>query len=188
MRILVADDDATTRLLITTQLERLGHTVLEVETGDDALDALRSDRFDAAILDWDMPGADGIDVTRHIRQAAAAAGPGAGSYTYVIMVTGAHGEESYMTAMEGGVDDFLTKPVLPALLAARVNVAARIQGMRQQVAQYEQLLPVCAHCKRIHEGDAWIPMDRYLARRTQSMLSHGICPDCAREHFPDLAK
>lgn len=188
MRILVADDDATTRLLITTQLDRLGHAVLEVENGDDAVAALCRDGFDAAILDWDMPGQDGIAVTRHIRAGEAEARPGTASYTYVIMVTGAHGEESYMTAMEGGVDDFLTKPVLPALLAARVNVAARIQGMRQQVRQYEQLLPVCAHCKRIHEGDAWIPMERYLARRTQSMLSHGICPDCARENFPDLAK
>ncbi len=184
MRILVADDDASTRLLIVAQLDRLGHTVLEVADGDEAVAALDRDHYDAAILDWNMPGPDGLDVTRRIRERDRKAA--SRDYTYVIMITGAHGEESYMTAMDAGVDDFLTKPVLPALLAARVNVADRIQGMRRRVSQYEQLLPVCAHCKRIREDDDWIPMERYFARRTRSTLSHGICPDCQKEHFGEL--
>lgn len=183
MRILVADDDATTRLLITQQLDRLDHVVLAVEDGDQAVAALGRELYDAVVVDWDMPGKDGIEVTRWIRSREETGEPASRWYTYVIMVTGEYGDEGYMTAMDAGVDDFLTKPVLPALLAARVNVADRIQRMRHQVARYEQLLSVCAHCKRICEDGDWIAMDRYLARRTRTTLSHGICPDCAREHF-----
>ncbi len=185
MRILVADDDRSTRRIIAAQLDRLDHLALEVDDGHGAVDALDRDAFDLAILDWDMPGPDGLEITRSIRARERSAPPGR-PYTYVIMITGAHGAESYMTAMDAGVDDFLTKPVLPALLAARVNVADRIVGMRRRVAQYERLLPVCAHCKRIREDGDWVPMERYLARRTQSTLSHGICPDCRKEHFGDL--
>jgi hypothetical protein len=55
---------------------------------------------------------------------------------------------------------------------------ATVQAAQSRIERLEGILPICAHCKRIREGDRWEPMEVYLASRTEAQFSHGICPDC----------
>jgi DNA-binding response OmpR family regulator len=182
MQVLVVDDDAVARQLITVGLTKLGHEVMPADDGTTAWSICESLRFPVVVTDWMMPGMDGLELCRRIRQAQT------DKYTYIILLTGVQGRAEFLSAMAAGVDDFLSKPVDLEHLAVRVRVAERILGLRMQVAQLESLLPICAYCKRIRgDGDGgalkWEPVERVLERRTGSELSHGICPDCYDKHM-----
>jgi CheY-like chemotaxis protein len=120
MQVLLADDDASMRLLIGEVLASLGHEVEGVADGEAAWAAWQRDRAPLVLLDWEMPGLDGIEVTRRIR-AAEEGRPG----SFVIVVT-AHGVgDGLETVLDAGADDFLTKPLSPAELHARLSIAER---------------------------------------------------------------
>ena len=69
-------------------------------------------------------------------------------YTYFILLTGRSGRESFLAAMDAGIDDFLTKPVDREEVAARLRVAERILGLREELHQLEGLLPICSYATR----------------------------------------
>jgi response regulator RpfG family c-di-GMP phosphodiesterase len=105
-------------------------------------------------------------------------------YTYIIVQTSKSGKENYLAAMKAGIDDFVTKPVDPDELRARLGVAERILALRRELWQLEGLLPICSYCKRIRDAaDIWQPVERYVGERSGAEFSHGICPDCYRQHI-----
>lgn len=114
-RILVADDDPANRDILTRCLERNGYTVTVVASGLEALQALRSDAFDLALLDILMPGLDGYQVLLKLKgDPATAAIP-------VIIISGFDLGSGIARCIEGGADDYLTKPFNPVLLRARIT-------------------------------------------------------------------
>jgi DNA-binding response OmpR family regulator len=117
MRILLAEDDYYFRKWLRVTLEGLGHEVSEVWDGDEALSLLRKRHFPLLITDWRMPGRDGLEIVREIRENPH------GPYTYAILVTGVEGREQVMKAMSAGVDDYVTKPCDTALLISRLQAA-----------------------------------------------------------------
>ena len=127
MNILIADDDAITRLLIRAALTKLGHEVQEAKNGAEALEAWRGGEFPLIISDWLMPGLDGLDFCRQIRGAERA------HYTYVILLTSLSGKTNYLEAMNAGADDFITKPLEKEAFGARVRVAERILGLHESL-------------------------------------------------------
>jgi DNA-binding response OmpR family regulator len=184
VKCLIADDDAVSRIILSTLLRDHGHHVVVTENGRQAWDSLAREHFSLVISDWMMPEVDGLELCRRIR--AANRPP----YTYVILVTALSGRKSYLEGMSAGADDFLTKPVDADELVARVRVAARILGLEEEVTQLRGLLPVCMYCKRIREdGGQWTQIERYIASRTDASFSHGICPECfqtrARQEVED---
>ena len=120
MKILVAEDDATSRLVLAATLRSLGHEVTTVEDGAAALDAWHAQEFGLVISDWLMPELDGPGLCRRIR---AEPRP---HYTYVILLTSLEGKDNYLSGIEAGADDFITKPLDREVLAARLSVAQRI--------------------------------------------------------------
>lgn len=121
MRILIADDDAMARRMLRAQLERLGHQVIAVSDGRQAIDALdTADPPRTVILDWNMPEADGVEVCRWRR------GHPTKGYTYLALLTARSQSEDLIAGLEAGADDFLTKPVTVEELRARLNAAQRI--------------------------------------------------------------
>jgi DNA-binding response OmpR family regulator len=120
MNVLVADDDGVIRLLLSSALTKLGHTVHEATNGREAWDAWRGGEFSLVISDWMMPDLDGLEFCRRIRAEQRA------DYTYIVLLTSRSGKTNYLEAMNAGADDFITKPFEKDALAARVGAAERI--------------------------------------------------------------
>ncbi len=178
MKILTADDDAGTRMVLTKTLQSLGHEVVETQDGREAWVKYRLHHFSLVISDWVMPGVDGIELTRLVRSEHRP------KYTYIIMLTSLEGKGRYLEGMEAGADDFINKPFDKDTLAARLRVAERILNLQQEVKQLEGLLPICSYCKKIKDDEQkWQQMESYISRRTEANFSHGICPDCYHKHM-----
>ena len=123
MKILIADDDTTSRLLLGATLKKLGHVVTAVEDGLQALACWRREQPALIISDWMMPGLDGLELCRLIRAEPAL------QYTYVVLLTSLAGKGRYLDGMQAGADDFISKPYDEELLAARLQVAERILAL-----------------------------------------------------------
>jgi DNA-binding response OmpR family regulator len=176
VRILIAEDDAASRLLLSNVITRLGHEVLAVDNGDEAWSTFQVDHPQVVLTDWMMPGMDGPELCRRIRQAAQF------QYTYIIFVTALGERDFYLRGMEAGADDFLTKPFDKEELSVRLTVADRILSLQLEVSQLKGLLPICAYCKKIRdEANAWLPLEEYVGSRTETSFSHALCPECRTE-------
>jgi len=131
-RILVAEDDPKQGDLLADYLRAQGHQVLVVPDGLQALDALRRDDLDLALVDGMMPGLDGLDVVRLAR----AEGRGIA----VIMVTGRSGDADQIAGLELGADDYIAKPYSLRQLVARVHaVLRRTSAMVGEVTELDGL-------------------------------------------------
>lgn len=172
MRILIAEDDTSSRLVLEAILRKAGHDVVAAEDGLSAWQASREEPFPVLVSDWRMPQMDGLALSRAIRQV------GGSNYTYIILLTAHGGKANYLEAMNAGVDDFLAKPVDEEALLARLHVAERILGLRRHVKRLEGILSVCGYCKKIRDASEWRQMECYMSDHSEATFSHGICPDC----------
>lgn len=135
MKILIAEDDFTSRAMLTAVLKKSGHEVIETANGAECWDELQKPGApQLVILDWMMPVMDGLEVIRRIRAMQSPHPP------YVILLT-AKGEKGDINAgLESGVNDYLTKPFDPGELRVRVEVGQRMIEMQKQlVAQAQEL-------------------------------------------------
>jgi two-component system, cell cycle response regulator len=134
MKILVADDDPTSRLIIQMALRSLGHECHTVADGAQAWDAFRWGRPDVVISDWIMPRINGLELCRKIREHAT------GQYTYFIMVSTQGGVDEILEGMSAGVDDYLIKPLDAADLHARLIAATRVTAVHHELANQRSAL------------------------------------------------
>jgi sigma-B regulation protein RsbU (phosphoserine phosphatase) len=179
MRILIAEDEGVSRVVLGTKLRELGHEVLEAHDGSEAWDRFREERPRILITDWMMPGMDGGELCELVR------GEVDQHYTYIIVLTSLSGKGSYMEAMDAGADDFLSKPVDMEELTARLRVAERVLALQTEVQLMQRLLPICMYCKKIRDKEAswedqssWQDLESYVSEKTDVQFSHGICKDC----------
>lgn len=119
MKILLAEDDAVTRLMFAAALRGASHEVVAVEDGAQAWAAFDRESFSIVILDWLMPRLDGLTVCRRIRASEA------GRDTFILVITGRNTVDDVAEALVAGADDYVAKPVTPALLRARLTIAER---------------------------------------------------------------
>src|SRR5919205_3919219 len=117
MRILVAEDDAGLREVLVLGLEDQGYYVDAVDRGDDAIDQLKFYEYDVAIVDWRMPGAEGIDVVRWARRNRRP--------TALLMLTARDTPADRIKGLDSGADDYLVKPFDFGELLARVRALQR---------------------------------------------------------------
>ncbi len=129
MRVLVVEDSVLERFKVEGYLKEWSLEYVSVGSGTDAAKLLESpDPPEMALLDWVLPGLDGIDLCRRIRKLGAD-----GSYIYVIMLTAKNRKQDLLTAMEAGADDYLSKPINPSELRARIKVGQRILGLQHSL-------------------------------------------------------
>lgn len=177
-RILFAEDDAVTRLVVTAQLQKLGYETMVARDGVEALELFRREKPSIVITDWMMPNMDGTDLCRAIRKQVDA------RYAYVIILTALDRKAGYVEGMKAGADDFVSKPCSMEELNVRLRVAERILTLQAEAKQLEDLLPICPECQRIMTADgAWQQVESYIMRRTDAHFSHGICPACFEKHI-----
>lgn len=138
MKVLIAEDDLTSALVLRRSLEKLGHEVTATVDGEETWRVLAAQHkantpgFDVLISDWMMPQLDGLSLTRRIR-AASSVGVGEGPpspYLYVILLTARGTSEDRVEGLAAGADDFLVKPLDQAEIVARLEVARRILALQ----------------------------------------------------------
>jgi diguanylate cyclase (GGDEF)-like protein len=123
LKILIAEDEKGTRVLLENLLTEWGFEVVSVATGPAAWDLLRTtDSPQLAVLDWMMPGIEGDEICRMVRKAEEKGG----DYTYLILLTAKESKEYVIRGLEAGADDYIVKPVDPSELKVRVRVGQRI--------------------------------------------------------------
>ena len=135
MNILIADDDPILRRLLEIRLGQWGYQVQAFADGVEALAALRRPEAPRlALLDWVMPGLDGLQVCRELR----ANGPD--EYVYVLLLTAKDRKEDLLLALESGADDYLIKPFDPAELKARLRTGQRILALQADLIAAREAL------------------------------------------------
>lgn len=198
MRILIAEDDFTSRTVLAGVLKKDGHVVTAMVNGAEAWQALQqSDAPQLAVLDWMMPEMDGLDVVRLVRTLPTDRPP------YIIMLTTKGEKADIIAGLEAGANDYLAKPFDAGELRARVQVgrrmvemqdalAAKIEELRQALDQIKTLrgiVPICANCKNIRDDQGyWEQVEVYVRDHTEAQFSHSICPKCMKELYPEFVK
>ena len=188
VRALIADDDRVTTAILSEALRQWSVEVAVADDGQAAWELLGAGDGPAlAIVDWMMPGIDGPELCRRIRQDPALA------HMYVILLTGRRSREDVVAGLDAGADDYVVKPFDADELRARVHVGIRVLKLQERLAervaelqtallkvkQLSGLLPICSYCKRIRsDQNYWEQVDRYVAQHSDAEFSHGICPDC----------
>jgi diguanylate cyclase (GGDEF)-like protein len=176
VRILIADDDVTSRAVLSGVLAKFGHEVLAVTDGLEALEALRhTDAPRLAILDWVMPRVGGLDVCRSIRAQPSDQPP------YIIVLTSKGGKEDIVEALEAGADDYLAKPFDPGELRARVGVGVRTVELQRHLAETRAALaheamhdPLTGALNRRAFGET-LAREISEVRRHDHGLALGVC-------------
>jgi sigma-B regulation protein RsbU (phosphoserine phosphatase) len=187
-RILIAEDDAVSCKVLEATLTKWGYEVVVTRDGEQAWKVLQNDDAPPiAILDWMMPGTDGVEVCRRVRMLPRTPAP------YVILLTAKGTKEDIVTGLEAGADDYLIKPFDRAELRARLNVGVRVLGLQHDLAQriaelqeaiakvklLQGMLPICCYCKKIRDDqNYWQGVENYIAEHAEVQFSHGVCPDC----------
>lgn len=154
--VLVASDDPVTRKLVEIRLKKLGFIIKTVNNGEDAWDSLcEQGAPQLAVLDWEMPGLDGPEVCRKVRERAleeqrlyteneSTSAP----YTFIILLTSNSRLEDLVVGFEAGADDYLTKPFEGAELHARLRAGQRIIELEQTLLKMQRRLEIEA----THDG------------------------------------
>lgn len=136
MRILIAEDDTGSRMILEAALVRLGHEVTTAPDGEAAWQSFQTSEFDAVVSDRSMPRIDGIELCRRVRAQASQ------HYVYFIFLTSAKDKDRIAEGMEAGADDYLVKPVDLDELSARLVVARRITELYHRLEQQQRELQV----------------------------------------------
>lgn len=204
--VLLVEDDYLAGEMIKEILNEIGYTVLDRATdGSQAVDMMNNfaedDRPDVILMDVEMPQMDGIEATRLIQK---------NHPTPVVMLTAYETPELVELASQAGAGAYLIKPprqsdVERAIIITmarfddmielrRLNTELHLRNEKLQSALTEiktlsGLLPICASCKKIRDdGGYWQDVAVYIRDHSDAEFSHGLCPDCAQELFPDYYK
>lgn len=217
-KVLVVDDEVIYTDIFTSVLKKNGYGFTIGRNGHEALEKLGEGTTDLIILDIMMPGIDGFETCRRVRNDVAT------QDIPIIMVTAQDNNEFKLKGLEAGANDFLHKPVDTLEMMIRVKnllkmkdyqdtlkwnigmleteVARRmrtemekeklIADLRDAIAKIKilnGLLPICSSCKKIRDDQGyWKQIDAYICEHTDTEFSHGICPDCAAKLYPQYYK
>jgi CheY-like chemotaxis protein len=188
MKLLLADDDPIARKLLRCTLTKWGYDLVVCADGDQAWRELSGpDAPAVAILDWMMPGMDGLELCRRLRNTPV------GPSMYLILLTANNRPDQVAAGLEAGADDYIAKQFRHEELRARIRAGIRIvelhRALQERVRQLEEalsnvkqlqgLLPICSYCKKIrNDRNYWERLESYISGHTDAQFSHGICPVC----------
>src|SRR6266487_1178752 len=200
--VLIVDDDPASLDLLFEHLSLAGYKVLVAETGHLALERIELAQPGVILLDVVMPGMDGFETCRRLKQQEAT------QAIPIIFMTALTDTADKVKGFAVGGVDYVTKPFQPEEVLARVTAHTTIYTLQQelrhkndelqrknrdleaalsQVKRLSGLLPICAGCKKIRDdGGYWQDVAVYIRDHSEAEFSHGLCPNCTKKLYPDL--
>ncbi len=193
MRILIADDDPVSRLMLSALLKKAGYEIEEAVNGPEAWKAMqRPDAPKLAIIDWVMPEMDGLEVIRRIRAQPI------GHLPFIILLTACVKMSDILAGFSAGANDYLTKPYHAEELQARLEVGRRMIDLQdrlttkitelgqalEQIKLLSGIIPICSGCKKIRDDAGyWQQVEMYISKHSEAKFTHGICPECEKKLY-----
>lgn len=132
MKILIAEDDAISRRILEKTLTNWGYSVVVTNDGNSAWEELKSGNYRLAVLDWMMPGMDGVELCNRVRELKS------DNYTYLILLTAKSQKTDIVKGLQSGADDYVTKPFDHEELKSRIQAGKRILFLEEQLAKQVQ--------------------------------------------------
>jgi DNA-binding NtrC family response regulator len=190
--ILIIDDDRVVRQGISFFLEDFGYHILTAENGRVGVDLFERQEVDLVLVDLRMPEMGGLEVLDRITQNS--------PYTPLIVLTGATMISDAIDAMKHGAWDYLVKPINDSsqltdaiengLSKARLKkeqFLKKVQEALDGIKMLKGIIPMCSFCKKIRDTDNnWEDIDVYIVKNSQAIVSHSLCPACAKKHYPEI--
>jgi len=190
LKLLLVDDSAEDAFLTCRMLENAGDRLtLQIDhcrNLQDALAYLSAGNPDVILLDLGLPDSEGLETLEQVLQAA--------PNLPVVVFTGLADEELGIKAVQIGAQDYLMKGQVNIDLLARAlryaierqRLAMELQEALSQVKILRGLLPICSKCKAIRDDQGyWRQIESYIREHSEAEFSHGICPVCLKELYPD---
>src|ERR1700724_135401 len=147
--IVIADDDPVSRELLSTLVKKWGFRTIVTQDGHEAMAAIRAEQGPVvAIVDWMMPGMDGLEVCRRVRES--------GKLVHIILLTVRAAKENFVEGLESGADDYLVKPFDKNELLARVKVGVRVLELETSLANRVKELELAL--SEIHDLKLQVPL------------------------------
>lgn len=196
-KILIVDDEPINVMIANKILQKNGYETITASNGQRALDITFSESVDLILLDIMMPVMSGFEVCSKLQDDEKT------KDIPVIFLTAVTDKESIVKGFDAGGKDYLTKPFNTPELLARVKAHAGLKLARDkqqhlieelkkalsEVKTLSGLLPIYSHCKKIRDDSGyWQGVEHYIAARSDTQFSHGICPDCMRQFYPKVAE
>ena len=197
MRVLIAEDDLTSRTILVAILKKWGYDPLVTTDGTAAWEALqRADAPKLILLDWNMPGLDGLEICQRLGERKTTEPP------YIILLTARGEKDDIVRGLQAGAHDYITKPYDSQELQVRIGVGKRILELQASLAermrQLQQALddvrtlrgfiPICIQCKKIRDDQGyWNQVEVYIRDHSEAEFTHGICPACCEELYPGMS-
>ena len=214
-RLLIVDDMPINFKMLGNSLQREGYQMFFALSGEEALEIAIRHKIDLILLDIRMPGMDGYEVCRVLKQEEKA------KDIPVVFLTAKTEKEDIVRGFKAGGVDYITKPFNAAELSARIRTHLelrrgqqrlgnqaeelawvnkrlleknkRLQQAIDQIKTLKKLLPVCTVCKKIrlngtdaNQQPKWVSLETYLHLHTAADVTHCVCPQCMTKLYPDL--
>ena len=205
IRILYIEDDEGLAYLVQNKLVLKGYFVDVARNGKEGLEMYRKSLYNVLAIDYEMPAYNGLEVVNILSSE--------GELPPTIMITGAGNENLAVEAMKSGVDYYLVKDIdgkyieiLPSVIGRvlkqqqlidekraieeeRESLIVELKEALEDAKQLKRILPICAYCKKIKDDNGcWSNIEVYFRKNSKIDFTHGICPDCTNEFFPNHSK
>ena len=196
IKILIVEDDPDLLFATARIVRSAGYQVLTSSTGSQCMEIVKNSRPDLILLDVILPDADGQVLCGQLKADSAP------NNIFVVLISGSKTDSSEQAeGLDIGADGYIARPITNRELLARVNAMVRILRAERerdrlivqlketlaQVKKLSGLLPICAGCKKIRDDKGyWNQIELYLKEHSDAIMSHGICPECAKKYYPDL--
>lgn len=194
-RILLAEDEYLVAEMVGGILKELGHTVVGKATdGQQAVAMTEKLKPAVVVMDIKMPDMDGIEAARRIADVCP---------TPVVVLTAYETPEMIEAATAAGVGAYLTKPPMArdmnralAISVARFKEMMELRRINAELKEalftvktLSGMIPICANCKKVRDDKGcWHQIEEYIRNHSEVEFSHGVCPDCSRQLYPEFVK
>ncbi len=195
--ILIIDDQPSNLAVLVDFLEDLIIEVVVAENGESGFTRAKYVVPDLILLDVLMPGQDGFQTCQRLK------GDEKTANIPVIFLTALTDVKEKVKGFECGGVDYVTKPLQLEEVWARINTHLTVNRLQQslrgknqklslalsEIKTLQGILPLCSFCKKVRDDKGyWQQVDEYIQKHTEADVSHGLCPDCLEEHYPEISR